>query len=46
MDLQMALTVFYEDDATVFGTTFFNATVGFVDNASSLDVRGTLKLVR
>jgi hypothetical protein len=43
--LQMALTVFYEDSAIMYGTTFFNGTVSFVDHSSPLDIRSSLKLV-
>ena len=46
IELQMALTVFYEDQETVYGQTFFNGTVNFVDNSSPIDIRGALKLVR
>lgn len=46
MALAMALTVFYEDVDTAFGSTFFNATVNFVDPAAApFDVRSTFKLV-
>ncbi len=45
MALAMALTVFYEDAETVYGSTFFNATVNFVDHSSPIDVRSTFKLL-
>jgi hypothetical protein len=46
IELQMALTVFYEDAIThkSYASTFYNGTVDFVDNTSPLDVRSGLKL--
>ncbi len=45
MELQLAFTVFYEDDGSMFATTFFNQTVVLEDRSSPFDFRSTLKLL-
>jgi hypothetical protein len=45
MDLQLAFTVFYEDESSMFSTTFFNQTVTFESKASAFDFGSTVKLL-
>jgi len=45
MDLQLAFTVFYEDESSVYSNTFFNQTVTFEDNGAPIDIKSTFKLI-
>jgi translocon-associated protein subunit alpha len=45
MEVQVALTVFYEDDDEYFTTTFFNETISFVEAPKPWDARTVVPYV-